>query len=147
MPSGGYRPPSNPAAVSGPGALSRRTDQPQPMQKLYNPKYGEQSDFQEIQSGAPMSAPGMPGGAPTAGVAAPTGLSAPSARPGEPVTAGAAVGAGPGPSALNLPSQGREEIKRIYGPVFPALLAYSQTSMATQEFKDAVMALQAILSS
>ena len=37
---GGYRRPTNPSPVSGPGALSRRTDGQQPTQDLPNAKYG-----------------------------------------------------------------------------------------------------------
>jgi hypothetical protein len=109
------------------------------MQKLSNPKYGEQSDFQEIQAGAPMSAP------PSPGLSAPLGLGEPTAYPGQPVTAGAAAGDGPGMEALNLPSDDRETLRKMYGPVLPALIAKSQSKYATQEFKDAVAALIAIL--
>jgi hypothetical protein len=147
MASGGYHPPSNPASVSGPGQLSQRTDRPQPMQNLSNPKYGEQKDFHEIQSGAPMSAPPSPAtGAGAASVAAPTPLSQPSGRPGEPVTSGAALGAGAGTEALNLPaSSTRQSLREMYGPILPALIAESQGRYATQEFKDAVAALIAIM--
>lgn len=145
MTSGGYHPPANPAQVSGPGALSRRTDQPQPMMNLSNPKYGEQQDFQSIQAGAPMSAPS--GGAPQmpAGMPAPTGLAEPSQVPGQPVTAGASMGAGPGTEALNLPSDSRENLRKMYGPILPALIVESQSRYATQQMKDAVAALIAIL--
>lgn len=145
MPSGGYHPPSNPAQVSGPGALSRRTDQPQPAQQLSNPKYGEQSDFQQIQGGAPMSAPSSPGGMAPQGMPAPVGLGEPSALPGQPVTAGAAAGDGPGTEALNLPTTDRETLRKLYGPVLPQLIAKSQSKYASQDFKDAVAALIAIL--
>lgn len=109
---GGYRPPSNPAPVSGPGALSRRTDggpasNKQPIQKLPDAGYGEQAEFRGIQQGAAMrnvpapvvgapSAP--PGGAAAAGIP----LDAPSARPGEPVTTGADAGLGIGMKELGI---------------------------------------------
>ena len=57
MPSGGDHPPVNPAAVSGPGALSQRTDGKQPVMALPNAKYGENKDFQAVESGAPMGSP------------------------------------------------------------------------------------------
>lgn len=88
---GGYRAPANPAPVSGPGALSQRTDG-QPAMQLPNPAYGEQSEFQAIQQGAPMLQAGGP--------PPPPGLLEPTRRPDEPVTAGAALGPGPGPEAL-----------------------------------------------
>lgn len=103
---GGYRQPANPAAVSGPGALSQRTDGgPAGNVKLPNAKYGEQKNFQEIQSGAPIAKQGAPAG--TLGEAPiptppPPGLDAPTARPGEVVTSGADAGGGVGSDALGL---------------------------------------------
>lgn len=103
MARGGYQAPAQPAPVSGPGALSRRTDggpasKKQPIQKLPDAGYGEQKEFRGIQQGAPMpkmpapvaAAPSAPpGGSPTA-----VPLDAPSQRSNEPVTAGANAGAG-----------------------------------------------------
>ena len=40
---GGYRKPQNPAAVSGPGALSKRTDGKQPVVRVPDVPYGEQA--------------------------------------------------------------------------------------------------------
>lgn len=147
MTSGGYHPPSNPAQVSGPGALSRRTDQPEPMQNLSNPKYGEQKDFHDIQAGAPMQAPSSPvPSVPAASsVPPPTGLAEPSGNPGEPVTAGAAMGPGPGNEALGLPSMDRDQIRATFGPILPELIAHAQSKYASQSFKDSLSALLAIL--
>lgn len=103
---GGYRQPANPAPVSGPGALSQRTDGgPAGAMKLPDAKYGEQKNFQEIQQGAPITKGGAPVG--TLGEAPiptppPPGLDAPSMRPGEAVTSGADAGAGVGTDALGL---------------------------------------------
>lgn len=104
--------PTNPAPVSGPGALSRRTDGG-PAQKLRNlpdAKYGEQATYQQDQRGAPMAQTPTPGT--QAGAVAPNPaaqgvvpFSAPTQRPTEPVTAGAAMGAGPGPEALGIAPQ------------------------------------------
>lgn len=108
---GGYRKPGKPAAVSGPGALSQRTDTgPQAKRNLPDAAYGEQAEFQAAQSGAPMQGSGSAGQAgPMGGGPAQGGtpidvvpFGAPSTRPEEPVTAGAPAGAGPGPSALGL---------------------------------------------
>lgn len=97
MPRGGYREPSKPAAVSGPGKFSQRTDGGvAAKQQLPDAKYGEQKDFQEIQGGAPM------GGAPAAPPMPVTPLNAPTARPEEPVTAGVDAGAGVGANAAGL---------------------------------------------
>jgi hypothetical protein len=105
-------PPQNPAGVSGPGALSKRTDggPAQALKDLPDAKYGENSQFQALQQGAALSASPSPQGQaqsfdqnslppnPAAGQVTP--LSAPTARPSEPVTSGADLGPGPGTSAL-----------------------------------------------
>lgn len=92
---GGYQPPAHPAAVSGPGALSQRTDGgpgQQPVRALPDAKYGDSAAFVAQQQGAPVPAgPGLP---------EVVGLDAPTQRPDEHVTAGAALGPGPGPEAL-----------------------------------------------
>lgn len=94
---GGYRKPSNPAPVSGPGAMSARTDggPSQPMMDLPDAAYGEQADFQEIQAGAPMAADPMmdPRMAPPS-VPPPPGLLGPTDRPSEPLMQGAPMGDG-----------------------------------------------------
>jgi hypothetical protein len=89
---GGYRRPANPAPVSGPGALSRRTDGNQPVMPTSGLPYGENQALDAIQSAARM--PQMGGG----GMPAIVPLDAPSEFPREPITAGAAFGPGPGPS-------------------------------------------------
>lgn len=91
---GGYRRPNNPAPVSGPGALSKRTDggPQQPVADVGGFEYGGRKDFADIQGGAPMAA---------ADKAAPvdvTPLFAPTSRPNEPVTSGVPIGPGPGPA-------------------------------------------------
>lgn len=113
MASGGYHPPRNPAPSSGPGALSRRTDggPAQPMRELPNAEYGAGKEFRELQQGAPLpqgapTAPQPPAPMPaTAGGGQPVvPFNAPTTRPGEPVTSGADMGAGPGSDALGLPN-------------------------------------------
>lgn len=102
MARGGYRKPNNPAPVSGPGALSRRTDggpgSKQAMQEIRTGKYGESKALMEQQQGAPLA--GSPAPSPRAKTAAPaaqpaiTPLFAPTQRPNEPVTAGMPFGDG-----------------------------------------------------
>lgn len=90
---GGERTPRNPAAVSGPGAMSQRTDGgPATQGQMIAPGngYGERAQMEQIQGGAPMQGGGGGDTAPPP----PTPLGAPSARPDEPVTAGAEVGPG-----------------------------------------------------
>lgn len=110
---GGYRKPANPAPVSGPGALSKRTDGGPGAKaaavKLPDAGYGEQRDFQAIQQGAPIAKAGSNtnvGQSPTPTPPPPT-LDAPSGRPDQPVTHGADSGPGLGMDSLGLfdPSQ------------------------------------------
>lgn len=127
---GGYQAPNNPAPVSGPGAMSKRTDQP--IQRLANAAYGEQKNFQSIQQGAPMAAGINPSAGPPPSVfrqateggnpgAAVTPFHAPTQRPGEPVTTGAPSGAGAGPEALNLaPGVNKQDFMALR-PALPLL--------------------------
>jgi hypothetical protein len=103
---GGARTPRNPAPVSGPGQLSRRTDggPQQTTVPMTGMAYGENADFNDMQSAAPMAAaPSVSNTrtrntSPTGQRAAATPLFSPTQRPDEPVTAGAPFGPGPGPS-------------------------------------------------
>jgi hypothetical protein len=100
--------------------MSRRTDggAAQALQTLPNAGYGENKTFQSLQQGAPLAASGSGAGAspldmgslpsnPAAGQVVP--FSAPSNRPAEPVTAGASLGAGPGPESLGIAPQQAEQ--------------------------------------
>lgn len=100
---GGMRRPSNPAPVSGPGALSRRTDG-QGAKYMAGGEYGEGQEMMDLQTSAPMAKspevrPRRRAAAPPAVEMgpAPTPLFAPTQRPDEPITAGAPFGPGPGP--------------------------------------------------
>ena len=105
---GGPRTPSNPAPVSAPGALSRRTDggPSQTTVPMTGMGYGENADYNDIQSSAPLAAaPSVSNtrarkSSPTGQGAAATPLFAPSGFPEEPVTAGAPFGPGPGPMSM-----------------------------------------------
>jgi len=72
----------------------------------------------------------------------PTPLGAPSERPDEPVTAGAALGDGPGVDSLNLPSQedGAASLKK-YGPMLPVWIRVAESSQGTQELRDLIRAV------
>ena len=102
---GGDRVPANPAPVSGPGAMSRRTDG-QGARYMSGGQYGEGQELMDLQTSAPMSkAPAQPrmrqgrsAGQAVQEGARPTPLFAPTERPDEPITAGAPFGPGPGPS-------------------------------------------------
>lgn len=105
MTSGGYRKPSNPAPVSGPGALSRRTDggPTQAAKYMSGGGYGEGKALLDMQRSAPMaaqqkpSAPRMPSGANLPPVVT---LMDPTQRPDEPITHGLPFGPGGGPEVL-----------------------------------------------
>lgn len=120
-----YQAPSKPAPVSGPGALSRRTDggPGQPTRQLPGAAYGEQKDFRAIQGGAPM-AQDRP-----ARTVMP--LTEGSTRPDEPITAGSPSGPGGGPQSIGLAQNLRQESEsdaRQIAQYLPAL-----TRMANQE--------------
>lgn len=149
MPSGGYRAPSNPAVVSNPGAGSARTDGG--VMNPNSPSYGEGATLETLKAGAPMAAGGSPmgaapaGGAPTSLLDGLTGLGAPTQNAGEPVTSGAARGAGAGVDALGLPQTGLDEKRadnETLGPAaMNALVAASQRADATPSFKRLVRAM------
>lgn len=109
MARGGYQKPSSPAPVSGPGRLSKRTDGKQPVRSPGGMAYGENQDFVDIQSAAPMAANRPPQtqgqrAASQPGAPLPTPLGAPTQRPDEPVTSGNPRGPGVGPEALRFGS-------------------------------------------
>ena len=115
---GGYRKPAHPAPVSGPGAHSRRTDggpgAKQAISTMPGQDYGQASADRSAQQAVrmggatPLPSPAqVPAGQPDQGQM-PTSpqyeggdFGGPTTRPDEPVTAGAPVGAGPGPEVLN----------------------------------------------
>ena len=117
MPSGGPRTPANPAMVSGPGKYSARTDggpgSTQAARYVAGGDYGD-GGLMGLQQGAQMSATPTPqASAPQLQQGSMQGpqvvpLTQPTTRPNEPVTAGAALGPGPGPEALRIPMQGMQ---------------------------------------
>lgn len=122
---GGYRQPANPAPVSGPGALSQRTDGgpgAQPVRRLPDADYGENRDFVAQQEGAPLAQaePIDPSGL--------TPMGAPSQHPEMPVTAGAVT-----PNAPKEP--GEEDILRLrdYFGVMKVLASRPEASPATKQ--------------
>jgi len=93
---GGYRRPNNPAPVSGPGALSARTDggPSQAPMRYPDTTYG-QGGFMDQQAGAVMQ--GADEITPMPEIVE---LGAPSQFPNEPISYGSQWGAGPGLSAV-----------------------------------------------
>lgn len=92
MARGGRRTPTNPAPVSGPGALSERTDggPGQPIRVAPGGAYGSRQALEQQQAAAPLAAgppaPGVGGGAP--GGPPPSNIFGPSQRPDESPFAG-----------------------------------------------------------
>lgn len=142
MASGGYRQPSNPAPVAGPGALSRRTDggpgAKQPVRVPTGGNYGDATQMMKLQQAAPLAA--SPGGdtAPPAGIQLPQGVDfgAGTEQPDTPVTNGAALGAGAGMEALGLTPQKDDDLQRLvqYLPVFEHLANQPGSSKAARNF-------------
>lgn len=105
---GGYRKPENPAPMSGPGALSQRTDggPAQGAKYISGLPYGQGQETYNQQTSAPMSGGSpMPPAPEAAAMPMPSPLMAPTGRPNEPITSGIDLGAGPGSEVLNLPNQ------------------------------------------
>jgi hypothetical protein len=95
MAQGGYRQPMNPAPVSGPGALSQRTDGSPTQSATYMSGMPYGQNTMEQQTAAPMAGrPEMPK------MEMPTPLMAATTRPNEPITSGIDRGDGPGSFAL-----------------------------------------------
>lgn len=127
---GGYQAPAKPAAVSGPGSLSQRTDggPSQPVRVAPGGPYGSRQAMVAQQQAAPMREggpvtppPGGPGAGAAPAVNPAEGLDpfGPSRRPSEPATAGAATGPGSGaPSA----DQTSLELLQFLLPTNPELL-------------------------
>lgn len=120
---GGNQPPANPAPVSGPGALSARTDggPSQPIRLAPGGDYGDRTAMAAQQGAAPMRAVPGSGGQAVPGPAQqppPLDVFGPTERPGEPPTAG--VPAGPGDPGLPsfLPDD-PHELARAAWTVYP----------------------------
>lgn len=104
-------------------AYSNRTDLQVPMAAASGQQYGQRSQQMAAQRAIPIarpstdavasasaSGPGAPSPAPGPLPGQVTPLDAPTQRPGEPLTAGLPVGAGPGPEALGALGGGGEDV-------------------------------------
>jgi len=132
---GGNREPANPAPVSGPGALSKRTDGPirQPKPATQTSASGQSYGARQAQDRLRTSSPITPSSTGEGGQVSPgnpaqnsqapvvggvrDALFAPTARPGEPVTAGA--NGGPGPNGPDLLPQDPDELLRAAYLAYP----------------------------
>lgn len=143
MPSGGARQPSNPAPVSGPGQLSRRTDggpgnAKQPIRVPTGGDYGDATQMMKLQQDAPLGA--SPGGDTAGGLLAglqlpeSTPFGAESQQPDTPVTDGAALGPGAGTDALGIIPPQDSDMQRLltYLPVFEHMAEQPGSSKAAR---------------
>lgn len=136
---GGPRTPANPAPVSGPGALSRRTDGG-PQQTAYDMgglPYGQNQDFMQLQQSAPMAAtPGPSNTAPLAGPPQPpVTFGGPTQNPAQPLTAGNPQGPGPGPEALAM-NQAQSPTLQTFAAIMPQMVKMADdpgTAPATRD--------------
>ncbi len=141
---GGPRTPRNPAPVSGPGKMSRRTDG-QVQAPMTGMAYGENSDFNDMQSSAPMKASApmamSPQGAMPQGPQG-TALFSPTARPDEPVTAGSAVGPGDSPQPQAPARELFQADARALAPFLPSLMRSADSMDAPEGFVRFVRSLR-----
>lgn len=153
---GGYQAPNNPAPVSGPGALSQRTDggpaDTQAAKYVSGLPYGEGQALMATQQAAPMAgsgmeqavaaAMGMPASAPI------VPLNAPSQRPDEPVTAGANAGPGPDMSSLGLGQQDMAadaNFKAALASYMPVLTFIASRPNTSPETRNVIKQLRGML--
>lgn len=144
---GGYRKPTNPAPVSGPGALSQRTDG-QPARYAAGMAYGDGQDFYDLQTQAPMSG-GQPSpaslplnqGSALADYAKEVvPFDAPTQYPDQPMTTGLRTGAGAGPEILSTPSmiaaQNSEDVARLMAvlPIYARIAESPNASNSMRNF-------------
>lgn len=137
--------------ASGPGALSRRTDTgpAQKLRDLPDADYGEGATYKDLQRSARLAQdqtgnvdPRQAAGAAAAASVIP--MNAPSQQPGTPVTAGAALGMGPGTEALGLPDQTVEDMSR-YLPWLPVLEYMANQEGASWAMRNVVRRLKAMV--
>ena len=136
---GGYRKPGNPAPVSGPGALSRRTDG----RVAEGFAYGMNKQINQQAASAPMAKAPQPRPASASSMmsASPlppiTPVTAPTMDPNDPITNGVPVG--PGANSIpGLPSGPAEDpdinMIRDYYPMLEFWASQPGTSQATKDY-------------
>lgn len=148
MAQGGYREPSNPAPVSGPGALSKRTDGGQPVRDPGGLPYGDNAELRSTQGAAPMA-----GQSPEAAAASPKiplaqmspDLYAKSDFPDEPLTSGVPFGPGAGPEALARNQAGGGPTQERLSAYMPAYIQMAESPYTSPEFKTVVYYLRSVL--
>lgn len=141
---GGHRTPRHPAAVSGPGSLSARTDGGPSDMVAPGGAYGSRQETEQIQHSAPMvDQSSAAGPAPSAADLIPFG--APSQSPDEPITAGAALGAGIGPDAAGIQQDTQATLQQL-APMLRSLEVIANLPGSNPETRAYVRTLKAKLS-
>jgi hypothetical protein len=151
MVSGGYRKPETPAPVSGPGALSQRTDGGPSQAPMYMPgmkSMGSTGREQMAQqAGAALYK------APTSGMSSNiekslppiTPITADTQFPEQPITDGTTAFGGMGPEALNIPRQEDTDIdKQRLMSYLPALESAANLPNASVAFKNYVRLVRSL---
>lgn len=137
---GGYRKPANPAPVSGPGRLSKRTDGGQPARYVSGMDYGEGQELMDQQEAAPMADSSQIPPADMAMLARPQqGLFDPSPE-GRPFTQGMPFGEGAGPEALATANAGPSRNKLV--AALPMLMRAAEKPDSSPELRALVTFLR-----
>jgi len=139
---GGRRTPRNPAPVSGPGQLSRRTDggPQQAPARMSGMDYGDNQALEEIQGSAPMSA-SQSAMSPrarareAAQMPSATPLFADTQRPDEPLTAGAPFGPGAGESVPPGRMEMAQQDARMLAKYLPSLMSMAEAPETPDGFR------------
>lgn len=154
MPSGGARTPSNPAPVSGPGSMSKRTDGG-PSQPIRDPgglAYGDGQELRSVQGAAPMSGQSPQAAAQQGGQGRPAvplakmspDLFAPTDYPEEPVTAGVGFGPGAGEDMLANPMPAGPTQERLRA-FLPSYIQMAESPYVSSEFKAMVHYIRSVV--
>lgn len=145
---GGNRPtaPQNNYGVSATGGAGSAGKQP----TRYTAGMDNAGEYQQIQQAAPLAQSGVQLPTGRGGAGAPVmpmpnvgenvvPLSAPTQRPDEPVTAGAALGPGPGPEAMTAPTmlaaQNNQDIARL-AALLPVYARIADAPTTTNAFRN-----------
>ena len=149
-------PQNNPMNVNGRGGNGQSGNATQAAKYVPGLPYGEGQALMATQEAAPLAAApsieqsGMPSGLASAAASQPViGLNEPSARPNEPVTAGASMGAGPGMDALG-PSPDQTFNKQLQADnqrlvqYLPSLEQMANDPSASNTFRNFIQYLKSI---
>jgi hypothetical protein len=147
--SGGMRPTApqnNPANVSATGG-NGQSGQGQAARYIPGMAYGQGQATMQQQKSAPMAAGPRPSAPAMPKLPNVMGLTEPTARPDEPITAGIDMGAGPGSEALSMPNQmtNQDPDMEMVRRFFPAMEFWASQPGASQATKDYVVYLRGTL--